>query len=354
MKYVFIDTDNGGTPSNATPDTSTSKYQTSSSWPANGARWSSLNGALSDATIRGITDDVTIYCQGVAADTTRAVANSMTCANLTIEGNATGAAWDATKYRLVTATASDSHLEVYTTATITGNLEFKKLQIEANGSGATQAALYADGNPSSTNLIDSCIFRFSTAARAAVTGVAAGYRTTGDTACTWNIRNSIFYDIGGNGVSASANGIRIDGSSAVTYNVYNCTVSNISSGSGTARGFAFSANNITTVKNCAVFGTASNDLLNADTVAYCATDDTYSGTGNLTGLTWTNQFQDYVNGDFRLKTGSSLIGAGIGPSSDANVPTPDIAGVTRSGTTTDIGAAMFVSGSTATIAWLRI
>lgn len=343
-KYVFIDTDNGVTTPAGTENGSDGKYHTSSTWPANTATWLSLSNALNNTTIRAITDDVIILCRGTTADTSRAVANSMTCANLTIQGNATNSVWDTTKYRLVSTSVSDSHLEVLTT-TITGNLQFKNLQLEGNGSNTTQSILYADGNLNSTNLIDSCIFRFNTSASNAIAGVASGFRTTGDTSCTWNIYNSIFYNIAATGVSSSANGVRIDGSATLVINVYNCIVSNITGGSGIARGFAFTPNNIATLKNCAIQGTSSSDVLNADLINYCATDDTYSGIGNITGLNWANQFEDYTNGDFRLKQGSALIGAGIGPLADSTVPLTDIAGFDRNTQTSDIGPLKWTTGS---------
>lgn len=62
------------------------------------------------------------------------------------------------------------------------------------------------------------------------------------------------------------------------------------------------------------------------------------GYSNQRGKNFTTQFIDYTTKDFNLKSGSDAIGNGIGPGSDASVPTSDFDGQTRSGATCDIGA----------------
>lgn len=343
MKYIFVDTDNGGAPSNATPDTSTSKYHTSSSWPANGARWSTLGGVVGDATIRGITDDITIYCIGAAADTTSPQFSSMTCASLTLIGNLARPQWDASKYR-ISGTAT-SVVNLFSN-NITGAVTVRNLQVEANGSGTSAYPIaIAPTVNSLTHNVENCIVRFGSTARSSVNSACGGIRFSGSsTGSTFNVKNCISYQIGGSGASVTGNGIVNNISNAITLNVYNCVVYDVQTGGavGNARGIAANAADTVTVKNCAVLSTG-DDFLNCDTVAYCASDDG-DGTNAQTSVTWTNEFVDYVNGDFTLKSGGTkLQGTGIGPSSDASVPSTDIAGVTRSGTTTDIGAAMYVA-----------
>lgn len=348
MKYIFVDTDNGGTPSNATPDTSTSKYHTSATWPANGARWSSLNSVFNDATCRGITDDLTIYCKGVAADTNGGSTFNMTCASLLVEGDLSGAAWDTSKYRIEYTSTGQAGLTI--TGANVGSATLRKLQILGNGTNASPATLLL--SPTQTGLthtVENCIVRQGSTARSSATSTSRGiFLSSTQSGLTLNIRNTIIYDIGSTSDVATYAFRQGNTTNAVTVNIYNSVISNVTRGGvGTSIGITCIAADTVTVKNCAVFGTG-DDFQQCDTVAYCASDDG-DGTNAVTGLTWANQFVDYVNGDFTLKSGSSLIGAGIGPSSDADVPTPDIAGVTRSGTTTDIGAAMFVpSGLTIT------
>ncbi|OGP42106.1 MAG: hypothetical protein A2324_14845 [Candidatus Raymondbacteria bacterium RIFOXYB2_FULL_49_35] len=87
----------------------------------------------------------------------------------------------------------------------------------------------------------------------------------------------------------------------------------------------------------------ANDYTNALNVfAYNASDDGTCGSsnGNIT-ITVTNAAfisTTDPNQDLHIKGSSSLAGAGIGPTSDANVSTTDIDTNSRSGTTTDIGA----------------
>jgi len=76
------------------------------------------------------------------------------------------------------------------------------------------------------------------------------------------------------------------------------------------------------------------------------------GTGDidLSSYTDANTFIDAAGGDFHLNSSgtaySLLDDAGVGPSSNSNVPTDDIDGDTRSGTTTSIGADVIVAGGT--------
>jgi hypothetical protein len=86
-------------------------------------------------------------------------------------------------------------------------------------------------------------------------------------------------------------------------------------------------------------GTYNNGLAVFD---YNASDDTTAGSSNYNQqITLANaDFEDvgYTTIDLHLKSTSDLIGGGIGPSSDSNVPTEDIDGDERSGSTTSIGA----------------
>jgi len=92
------------------------------------------------------------------------------------------------------------------------------------------------------------------------------------------------------------------------------------------------------VKNCIAFnnGTDFNDGL---TIDHCASDDN-SGTNPITVSNWGDQFYNAsyaTDVDFRLNTTSVLLGAGIGPALDVNVPLLDILGYSRSGSTATVG-----------------
>lgn len=319
MKYVFVDTDNG-TASPGTP------VQTTATWPANSDRFSTLNGALSNATVQSQTDDVTVFCIGAAADTAVVtVTSSLLAASLTIEGNVSDAIWDTAKYRLTTTGASANLLYV---SSYTSPVTFSKLQISNTGSNTTPYSLRLNpGSGTSTYIVDKCIVRIGGSG----TGTGYGIRSNDATARTVKITNTIVQQVGTPG--GRRDGILFN--SVNIGSVYNSVVEGFS---GTS---AVGINNATTIKNTASFDNTDDFL--GGTISYCASDDG-DGTNAQTSVTWANEFIDYVNGNFRLKSGGiKLQGTGIGPSSDANVPSTDIAGVTRSGTTTDIGASMFVS-----------
>jgi hypothetical protein len=66
-------------------------------------------------------------------------------------------------------------------------------------------------------------------------------------------------------------------------------------------------------------------------------DATANGANSDTGITAANEFVATSPANLHLKTGATAIGSGIGPSSDANVPTDDIDGNSRAGATCDRG-----------------
>ena len=100
----------------------------------------------------------------------------------------------------------------------------------------------------------------------------------------------------------------------------------------------------------AVFGNsglASDDFyctVNLGTIDYCASDDN-DGTHNVAegttgGAAWPNIFTDAANGDFTLKVGVALIGAG--GKAGSSLFSTDIEGTTR-GTFWDVGAFEYVA-----------
>lgn len=139
-------------------------------------------------------------------------------------------------------------------------------------------------------------------------------------------------------------GIRND--SGATISVYNSTISS------TVRGI-WDSGSATCVNTVSCNNTSANyDFKDCDSVTYCASDDTVTGTGNIdwdSGATdWANVFVDYANGDFHLNnfTGTGKV---IGMGTDnpgSGLYSDDIDGDARS-STWDIGADEYVtSGGT--------
>tara|TARA_R110000822_G_scaffold91912_2_gene211729 strand:+ start:1165 stop:2739 length:1575 start_codon:yes stop_codon:yes gene_type:complete len=86
-----------------------------------------------------------------------------------------------------------------------------------------------------------------------------------------------------------------------------------------------------------------NGTLNAGNDYNLTDNGSIAGANSVTSSTLT--FENKTANNYALAAGDTdAIGAGIGPSSDANVPTVDVIGTARTGTATDIGAFMFVGG----------
>lgn len=78
----------------------------------------------------------------------------------------------------------------------------------------------------------------------------------------------------------------------------------------------------------------------------CSSDTTAPGSNSQASKTASSQFTSVTGGseDFSVKdTNADIYDNGVGPSSDANVPTTDIDGDTRSGSTCDIGVDEYIA-----------
>lgn len=135
-----------------------------------------------------------------------------------------------------------------------------------------------------------------------------------------------------------------------TTTFYNC-VSRGRDGSDTYGGFR-DTGGTTECVNCASFNNASGyDFRDIDTVTNCASDDE-TGTNAVgpSGSVWDNEFNDPANGDYTLLNTGNLYDAGVGPGTDSDVPSTDIDGDSRSGSTCDIGVDEYVGGVPVTVA----
>jgi len=108
------------------------------------------------------------------------------------------------------------------------------------------------------------------------------------------------------------------------------------------RGISVYQSNVT-IKNCTVFGFGEDIRVAVGqtnvVVDRCASDDGY-GTNPISVSDWGDEFlnPNYLeDGDFRLKPGSVLIKAGVGPASDSNVPVDGMRSAYRHGLVCDAG-----------------
>jgi hypothetical protein len=96
------------------------------------------------------------------------------------------------------------------------------------------------------------------------------------------------------------------------------------------------------LKNCYSGGNTTEAYGGSGSMTFtnCAHSTATSFTGSTASVAYsTANFTNVTSGsqNAKLASGSALIGAGVGPSSDSDVPSVDFESTARSGTTTDIG-----------------
>jgi len=160
-----------------------------------------------------------------------------------------------------------------------------------------------------------------------------------DTSPTYEIKNNIAEDVTYFVFIASDFTVKIYNNSYEGDSQSSTTGVYISSGADTST---------VTIKNNAFFNCADdiddNNGGAAPTIDYNATDDG-DGTNSVSPSDWTDVFEGYTTGDYRLKsTDTDLQGAGVGNGTDSDVPTADMDGNDRgTGPACDIGAFEYVA-----------
>ncbi len=314
IRYVnTASTAGGGGTTNATAGANRA-YATLSEWEANEG---------TDLVTDG--DTHRVICSG-GADSTAVTINGFTVGAsnyVTIEGE-----WDASTGRLNTSqyhltSTSDSQILCDTDYTV-----FDKVQFDG---GATSNQLLRWGTSKNDGTVKNCLF--TDAARYGV------FHNTRSTNVTYF--NNLFYEIARSpiGVGTTSTGMGT---------VYNCTAYNFNTANVAGGSFIQQdANDQFKVVNCiAIADSASTraDFEESFTLLtgsdYNASSDTSApGANSIHSITDTAEFVSVAVGseDFHLNSGSTLLGDGVGPSTDSSVPATDIDGDTRSGTTCDIG-----------------
>ncbi len=198
------------------------------------------------------------------------------------------------------------------------NVDIEWIEIDGNGNN-WDAIDWVSSGPSNTATLNNCILHDTG------TGFALNCLHTN----TLKSNNIIAYNVnrGCNIGTTISSTIKL-----IDWTIYNCDY-------GILRGIA---------KNCIVMGASTSAFLLTGT----GSDYNYSNDATAPGanseINKTLSDVDFVSTtggseDFHLQSTSDAIGIGIGPSSDSDIPTDDIDGDTRSGTTTDMGADLFVA-----------
>tara|TARA_R110000868_G_scaffold162439_1_gene393650 strand:- start:7768 stop:9459 length:1692 start_codon:yes stop_codon:yes gene_type:complete len=240
--------------------------------------------------------------------------------------------FDNTKYYMNIGTSSLSHLTV-----LEEYFSVKGLQFERDSLVASSAPRYCISAPVGTGSglikIEQNIFK---SIASDITGAVAAFDAS-DSSPNYHFKNNICYNFNGSndyGIGGSGSGANID--------IYNNTFINCTNG-------VFSQSGYTCKNN--IFQDCTNDIngtLNANN-DYNLTDNvSIAGANSVTSSTLS--FENKAANNYALAAGDTdAIGAGIGPSSDANVPNVDVIGTARTGAATDIGAYVFVGGGGVTL-----
>jgi hypothetical protein len=222
--------------------------------------------------------------------------------------------WSTSAYRLeVTATANSQRALDWQEV----NCDITKLQVKIIS--AAYSNNVAIRTSAADNHVSKCIVV------GVLSGTASGTPQGIQMAGGGSVKGCAVYDFTFGAVACRG----ITGANA-TADIYNNVVINCYNGIYRASGTIKAVNNIVQDANTDYTGTfAAGSDYNIDE------DGTAPGGNSVTAtLTFNNKAGD----DFHLASGDTdAIGAGIGPSSDASVPTLDVDGDTRSGTTCDIG-----------------
>jgi len=278
-----------------------------------------------------ITEEVIIQCSATTglADTTAVDIYGFTGSSLTnhitveaATGHEAGKQWDATKYRLEVGGGNVFGIgEDF--------VRIKNIQLRSTDTSGSYKVINAWHSNGNNAIIENCIIDAG--------GCNGGIYLNNDN-WTWSVNNCIVY---ATTYISSSEGVYISaiGSGSII-NLYNSIVT------GFNDGIELAAGTINAV-NCAVFNNA-DDFDGTVNAVNCASDDG-DGTNPVTPTDWDTVFNDLANYDFTLlATDTDLRGAGVGPGSNSNVPTLDIDGDTRSGSTCDIGPDEYFSGGSTT------
>lgn len=225
--------------------------------------------------------------------------------------------WDTSKYRI-----EGSNGNVFTVAEDYVWLEGLQVQKTAS-SGNFQVPFYVSGlNASNHTRVGNCLFWGDD--NNSYTQAGAYLNSANSVLTVWN---SLFYCAGGSNSNFSCG---VLANAGVTFNFYSCLMV------GAYYGIRIGSGRTVTAKNCYFHGgtaTASLDSGATLTTTTCASSDTAVDVDNVPHSTTT--FQNVTEGsqDYRLASGSALIGAGTTLTDDPPGSTAlgaDIAGTTRS------------------------
>ena len=262
-------------------------------------------------------DDVTILCSGATDDDSLAIFYGTYVQpgfTLYIRGNNTLGKYNDSAYVKKCDTTSTNACISFTTVGTVQHFSIIDMQCLQNRVNAV--AIYQNATTTSVVNVENTLIKITNSS-------AYGSIWARSFSCVVNVSNSVIVDANG---TARSRGVRIESSGKII----NCAITGLIYGA--------SVNTGVNITNGEVFNN-TDDFLGTGTIDHCASDDG-DGTNPISVSDWADEFYnaDYLTDlDFRLKTTSVLLGAGVGPAIDSDVPTTDIIAYERSGDTTTVG-----------------
>ena len=280
------------------------------------------------------TDQYDIYCSGATVDTSTLDLTNVTSNStyfIRFIGDAVSPKWQSGVYTTQLTATGNNQYDWHTTA---GYWEFFNLQIDIINSG---------GYTNTTGMrIDTDGIAVNCLTKGTISGAsstAVGFRNSLGASESFEWHNCIAIDfVNGTESCGGFNGAGDDESILV----YNCGFYNCYTAITTGYRDTVLRNSWVQGATTIVSGQLSQITVISD---YNLSDGTSSwpGSNNVDNSTLT--FVNAASDDYHLASGDTdAIGAGIGPSSDANVYTTDGDGDIRTGLTTDIGPDLYVAG----------
>lgn len=276
-------------------------------------------------------DIMLVYCSGTSADTSALVVDGWTTnagAYIKFIGDNDTGVFSTSYYRGQVARDNFSVAENY--------VHFENYQVYETATSGYDTFVFSGTGQS---IWDNCIFHATH--NATYQQYITCLKATGSSGEILG-NNCVFYGWYGNNGGENSITQANDSGVGATITLYNCVLD-----APKHCAYAVNAADTVVIRNSAinpgsdaVFGGSGTE-----TIDYCGST-AGTGTNAYTITTWADEFDDSANYDYHIPSGSGLIDQGIGPSSDANVPTTDIDGNTRSGTTCDIGIHEYTAAPT--------
>lgn len=283
--------------------------------------WASMAEAETALTSAGYSEDLTVWCCGSVADTTAVnfdgsyLAGGYKLSFVANPNDSTG--FHGGKLNTGTYRLRTSNHSIFPQTSSSPILVFNGIQIITDGTNGL-ACFYANSTLGAGTAIRNCIL---------YNEGTGGHGAWSDASCSdFRFENNVIvgYGTGGYGILGSS-------SSGAIYAYNNIVV-------GHTNGIQASGSWSITSKNNTVFNN-NDDFVGTITIDHCASDDG-DGTNPVSVSNWADQFYNanYISEvDFRLAAASVLFAVGVGPGTDANVPTTDIKGFKRTGSIATVG-----------------